>query len=121
MACESSATIYTVDAFSSTPFEGNPAAVCLFNNSDSVCILIQSPLHAIVDMHHVDNFVCHHIFQGRADELLQRIAFEMNLSETAFLQELDGHGVASGKVLLILFCQSIACEYTERALIFWSC
>jgi PhzF family phenazine biosynthesis protein len=47
--------IYTVDAFTSTPFSGNPAAVC---------ILPSFP----------DN-----------DQWLQQVAAEMNLSETAFL------------------------------------
>ena len=46
--------IYHVDAFTSTPFTGNPAGVCL----------LQEPL---------------------ADEWMQAIAAEMNLSETAFV------------------------------------
>jgi PhzF family phenazine biosynthesis protein len=51
--------IYTVDAFTSTPFSGNPAAVC---------ILKEFP----------DD-----------DQWLQQIAAEMNLSETAFLSKMD--------------------------------
>ena len=48
--------IYQVDAFTSTPYTGNPAAVC--------------------------------ILQNEADEKwMQRVALEMNLSETAFLIE----------------------------------
>ncbi|MBK9331282.1 MAG: PhzF family phenazine biosynthesis protein [Ignavibacteria bacterium] len=46
--------IFTVDAFTDTPFKGNPAAVCI-------------PDHEI------------------SDSQMQSIAFEMNLSETAFL------------------------------------
>ena len=47
--------IYTVDAFSSAPFQGNPAAVCIVRDE--------------IDL-----------------GLMQRIAFEMNLSETAFVR-----------------------------------
>jgi PhzF family phenazine biosynthesis protein len=47
--------IYTVDAFTSTPFSGNPAAVCI--------------LQAFPD----------------DEQWLQQVAAEMNLSETAFL------------------------------------
>lgn len=47
-------TLYQVDAFTSKPFSGNPAAVCITD----------SPLN---------------------DELMQNIALENNLSETAFL------------------------------------
>lgn len=50
--------IYTVDAFSRKPFEGNPAAVCL----------LDSPREAT---------------------LLQAVAREMNLSETAFVENPD--------------------------------
>ena len=46
--------LYIVDAFTSGPFRGNPAAVCL----------VEEPLDAA---------------------LMQKIAFEMNLSETAFI------------------------------------
>ncbi len=46
--------IYHVDAFTSQPFAGNPAAVCLLT-------------------------------RPRPDEWLQKVAAEMNLSETAFL------------------------------------
>jgi PhzF family phenazine biosynthesis protein len=54
--------ITQVDAFTQTPFSGNPAAVC---------VLRGEPLAA---------------------ELMQRIAAEMNLSETAFLHpEADGY------------------------------
>lgn len=52
--------LYQVDAFTSKPFEGNPAAVC--------------PLE-----------------EWMPDELLQKIAMENNLSETAFFME-EGNG-----------------------------
>lgn len=54
--------IYTVDAFTSTPFSGNPAAVC---------ILQEFP---------------------QDDAWLLKIAAEMNLSETAFLCPMDSVG-----------------------------
>lgn len=47
--------IYIVDSFTDKPFTGNPAAVCVLKNNS-----IQ-------------------------DELMQKIAAEMNLSETAFV------------------------------------
>nr|XP_006630505.1 PREDICTED: phenazine biosynthesis-like domain-containing protein isoform X1 [Lepisosteus oculatus] len=50
--------IFTVDAFTNKPFEGNPAAVCLLQNE-------------------------------LTQDLYQKIAAEMNLSETAFLQILN--------------------------------
>ena len=50
--------IYTVDAFTSQPFKGNPAAVCILNETLN-------------------------------DSLMQNIAFEMNLSETAFVLKQD--------------------------------
>jgi PhzF family phenazine biosynthesis protein len=50
--------IVQIDAFTDTPFRGNPAAVCLLPDFP-------------------------------ADERLQRIASEMNLSETAFLRRRD--------------------------------
>ncbi|TDF96169.1 PhzF family phenazine biosynthesis protein [Paenibacillus piri] len=54
--------IYTVDAFTNTPFKGNPAAVC---------ILQEYPEH---------------------DQWLQQVAAETNLPETAFLVDLgNGH------------------------------
>lgn len=49
--------IFTVDAFTNLPFKGNPAAVCLLENT-------------------------------LQDELYQKIAAEMNLSETAFVTKL---------------------------------
>jgi PhzF family phenazine biosynthesis protein len=54
--------IYTVDAFTSHPFSGNPAAVCI--------------LQSFPD----------------DDHWLQRVAAEMNLSETAFLCAMDNGG-----------------------------
>ena len=52
--------IVTVDAFTETRFSGNPAAVCLLP-------------------------------PGKADEdWMQKVAMEMNLSETAFLRSRDG-------------------------------
>ncbi|XP_066549489.1 phenazine biosynthesis-like domain-containing protein isoform X2 [Amia ocellicauda] len=50
--------VFTVDSFSSGPFSGNPAAVCL--------------LHSELQ-----------------DDLYQKIAAEMNLSETAFIRKLN--------------------------------
>lgn len=54
--------IYQIDAFTSEPFKGNPAAICLLTKDYS-------------------------------DEILQKIAAEMNLSETAFvyLKALDSY------------------------------
>ncbi|XP_036430414.1 phenazine biosynthesis-like domain-containing protein 1 [Colossoma macropomum] len=49
--------LFTVDSFARSPFEGNPAAICLLEN----------PLQ---------------------EELYQKIAAEMNLSETAFITKL---------------------------------
>ncbi|GAA4828285.1 PhzF family phenazine biosynthesis protein [Paenibacillus vulneris] len=54
--------IYTVDAFTSTPFAGNPAAVCILQEFPS------------------------------DDAWLKKIAAEMNLSETAFLCPMEGSG-----------------------------
>ncbi|MBZ0202548.1 MAG: PhzF family phenazine biosynthesis protein [Ignavibacteria bacterium] len=54
--------IYTVDAFTSKPFNGNPAAICVLNEP-------------------ID------------DSLMQSIAFELNLAETAFVcKEKDKEG-----------------------------
>lgn len=54
--------IYTVDAFTSKPFKGNPAAVCVLSEPIS-------------------------------DTLMQNIAFELNLAETAFVcKEEDKEG-----------------------------
>ncbi|WP_028553137.1 PhzF family phenazine biosynthesis protein [Paenibacillus sp. UNC451MF] len=55
-------SIYTVDAFTSTPFTGNPAAVCILQEFPS------------------------------DDAWLKKIAAEMNLSETAFLCPMEGVG-----------------------------
>jgi PhzF family phenazine biosynthesis protein len=55
--------IYQVDAFTDTPFTGNPAGVCVLP-------------------------------QPKDDVWMQNVAREMNLSETAFLQEqADGYGL----------------------------
>jgi len=55
--------IYQVDAFTDTPFTGNPAGVCVLSDP-------------------------------RDDAWMQNVAREMNLSETAFLQErADGFGL----------------------------
>ncbi|RPI17950.1 MAG: PhzF family phenazine biosynthesis protein [Ignavibacteriae bacterium] len=48
--------IYTVDAFTSKPFKGNPAAVCILENEIE-------------------------------EQLMKNIAFELNLSETAFVRK----------------------------------
>ncbi len=56
-------SITTVDAFADQPFAGNPAAVCVLNESQT----------------------------GLDDETLQAIAMEMNLSETAYVRRVpDG-------------------------------
>ncbi|MBW3625941.1 MAG: PhzF family phenazine biosynthesis protein [Armatimonadetes bacterium] len=53
--------LYQIDAFTNTPFTGNPAAVCLLSETPE-------------------------------EEWLQKVAAEMNLSETAFLQQrADGY------------------------------
>jgi len=59
---KSSLPIYQIDAFTSEPFRGNPAAICLLT-------------------------------EEYPDEILQQIAAEMNLSETAFvyLEDLDSY------------------------------
>lgn len=59
--------IFQVDAFSTKPFKGNPAAVCLL------------PAGAL----------------PLADEVRQSIAAEMNLAETAFVEPLSGQGQGS--------------------------
>jgi PhzF family phenazine biosynthesis protein len=51
--------IFVVDAFTSEPFAGNPAGVCLLEG-------------------------------GRDDAWMQKVAAEVNLSETAFLREQEG-------------------------------
>ena len=53
-------SIYTVDSFATTAFEGNPAAVCVLDGP------------------------------GHSDSWMQSVALEMNLSETAFLEPLPG-------------------------------
>jgi PhzF family phenazine biosynthesis protein len=58
---DSSIKIYQVDAFTSEPFKGNPAAVCLLNGPRG---------NAQID-----------------DEWMQSLAMEMNLSETAFVTQ----------------------------------
>lgn len=40
-------------------------------------------------LHFACLFVCIHRFKLLSEELMQQIAAEMNLSETAFVQELD--------------------------------
>jgi len=57
----SSIPIFTVDAFTKSPFKGNPAAVCVFEDPQQV----------------------------PKDEILQKIALEMNLSETAYVFPLE--------------------------------
>eukprot|EP00742_Colponemidia_sp_Colp-10_P009335 GILJ01010169.1.p1 GENE.GILJ01010169.1~~GILJ01010169.1.p1 ORF type:complete len:308 (+),score=33.32 GILJ01010169.1:32-925(+) len=60
-----------VDAFTDVPFTGNPAAVCLLPPSGSNI--------------HIDEIT------------MQKIASEMNLSETAFVQPVEGHTFESGE------------------------
>ena len=55
------ARIYTVDAFAAAAFEGNPAAVVLVEEGKVI-----------------------------GEEQMKKLAAEMNLSETAFVQELPG-------------------------------
>ena len=68
-ACETlimSRDLFIVDAFSEVPFKGNPAAVVLLRSDDEI-----------------------------SDIVLQAIAAELNLSETAFVRPISG-GAASG-------------------------
>jgi PhzF family phenazine biosynthesis protein len=53
---------FIVDAFTDTPFKGNPAGVCIAESTLS-------------------------------DDLMQKVAHELNLSETAFIRALDAKGV----------------------------
>ena len=57
-------SIYTVDAFTTVPFTGNPAAVCLLEDDIS-------------------------------DAQKQKIAAEMNISETAFVTGVSGSGFST--------------------------
>ena len=57
--------ICTIDAFTSSPFGGNPAAVCLLEDD-------------------------------LEDDLKQKIALEMNLSETAFVTKEKGTSFQTG-------------------------
>ncbi|XP_022249331.1 phenazine biosynthesis-like domain-containing protein isoform X2 [Limulus polyphemus] len=68
--------LFTVDAFTAVPFKGNPAAVCLIENNDLV-----------------------------PDDMKQKIATEMNLSETAFVLKLmpDDEFKTASKFLLQWF------------------
>ncbi|XP_052069343.1 phenazine biosynthesis-like domain-containing protein 1 isoform X1 [Mytilus californianus] len=59
--------IYTVDAFTDVPFQGNPAAVCLVNNEKLL-----------------------------SEEKLQQIAAEMNLSETVYIIDTHQTGFTLG-------------------------
>ena len=56
--------IFTVDAFTDKIFSGNPAAVCLLDDNE----------------------------KNMDDNTMQSIAAEMNLSETAFVKNLNGNG-----------------------------
>jgi len=58
---------YTVDAFASHAFKGNPAAVCIFKHPDHI-----------------------------SDVIKQRLASEFNLSESAFPSPLNGHNGSNG-------------------------
>ena len=60
-------SFYVVDAFTSEPFKGNPAAVCLLK-------------------------------QQKEDDILQSIAAEFNLSETAFLLNLTEKTIKQSRV-----------------------
>ena len=55
-------SIFTVDAFTDTPFSGNPAGVCIVPRSEN------------------DNSKW-----SLSDEVMQNIATEMNISETSFI------------------------------------
>ena len=65
--------LFTIDAFSEVPFRGNPAAVVLLHADDEI-----------------------------SDSVLQAIAEEVNLSETAFVRPIGG-GDASGEYSLRWF------------------
>lgn len=60
--------VFVADAFTDKPFRGNPAAVCLVSGHSDASSGSGWP----------------------DDAVMQRIAAEMNLSETAFLQVCDG-------------------------------
>ncbi|XP_062503685.1 phenazine biosynthesis-like domain-containing protein [Corticium candelabrum] len=64
--------VFTVDAFALSAFEGNPAAVCLVSDEQKKTL----------------NF---------DENLMQKIATEMNLSETAFIFMVDGNSFLSGE------------------------
>jgi PhzF family phenazine biosynthesis protein len=68
-----SKNLFTIDAFSEVPFKGNPAAVILMDADDDI-----------------------------SDSILQSIAEEVNLSETAFVRPVAG-GDASGEYNLRWF------------------
>ena len=63
--------VFIADAFTSVPYRGNPAAVCLLPPE-------------------YERFV-----NGSGDAMFRTIAAEMNLSETAFVQPV-GPGVSAG-------------------------
>lgn len=94
------AKIFTVDSFTKTPFSGNPAGVCLVSKEEKL-----------------------------SEETMQKIAFEMNLSETAFVCKrnakgeydlrwftpsvevpLCGHGKQK-KILPVFCCFFFTCEF----------
>ena len=72
--------LWTVDAFTSVPFSGNPAAVCVLNEYDAV--------------------------------LCQKIAAEMNLSETAFLVPVHGE---SGKYKIRWWTPEVEVDFCGHA------
>lgn len=69
--------IYQADAFTAEPFSGNPAAVCLVNE------------------------------RTETDALMQKVAMEMNLAETAFLQHASGKSYHDDRFNLRWFTPSI--------------
>jgi PhzF family phenazine biosynthesis protein len=71
--CDMSRDFFIVDAFSTVPFKGNPAAIILLHADDEIC-----------------------------ESVLQSIAAELNLSETAFVRPLAG-GDAAGEFSLRWF------------------
>eukprot|EP00501_MAST-03F_sp_TOSAG23-6_P001533 GSMAST32.ASY1.ANO1.1596.1 assembled CDS len=90
MALLSTIPLYQVDAFAEAPFAGNPAAVCLLAPG------VQP-----------------------SDDVLLKIAQEMNLSETAFVQIVEGVDFSSGRKFRLRWftpmCEVALCGHATMA------
>ena len=75
---------YQIDAFTSSAFEGNPAGVILIDKS------------------------------WPNDEILQKIAREINLSETVFVQKLSNHKYKIR--LLLVKCRFVVMQHFQQPL-----